>query len=677
MRVAGRLTTPKTPTTDNLFGRRVEDDYRWLETPTRARESWIHDQMERTDGALESLPDHGAIKARLQQLVTTVIGADQGERIPSEGIQVQWSREPGARYKLTRFDQESPAGVVVFDPNAWPTGETLGWNSLSPNGRYLAYAKVINGQDHGVLEIMDVASGKVKHRLRGANTLNPSVWAGQGDRLITSLPGYGDGLWSFDVSADRLDSRPLTPERLAVYGEVAEHNGYVLFTRDSRSHLQEEAVLVTPTGGRVSTDIPRGKMSFSAQGPQVYIQTTAGADDGRILRVDLDKVGEGSLQSHPVVPEKPGRRLLGFQALADGVAVSFMDQSMPGLAVYDAQGRLRHEIKSEQPGMFGELKTDAQGDLLYQWSTLTQPRVTRKLDLQTLETELVSQDQLPGFNPSDYTTERRWFTSEDGTRVPMTIAYRKDLKLDGGNPTHLHVYGGFATAQEADFKSTRVPFLEAGGICAIVHARGGNEMGEEWHDQATGLNRSKVHQDVEAAARFLTNEGYTSAQHLGLEGTSNGALVTGVAVTQHPELYDAAVAHVGLFDMARFERLGGGGWSPEYGTMRRPDQALGLLSWSPYHNVEEGVSYPAMLVSTGKHDNRVNPAHSYKFAARMQEVETPDRPVLLRVEENLGHGHGLTLDQFLDRQADSWAFLLSELTDSDSTQGAGSVHLEE
>lgn len=667
MRIAAcplKPNTPKRPQSETIFGQEVHDDYRWLENPTDEREAWIEQQKARTDCELDSYPHHQEIKDRLTALFQAGNAAYNGPIEKGPGYSMQWVREQGAQHsRLTRISADGQASEVVFDPDSWPKGETLAWARVSPDRQYLAYARALNGKDSGRLEVLDIGTGEVVRTLDGAKTTQAATWAQHDDKLYMSMKDGVPGFVSYDVSDNEIKQK--SAHWMAPYGEVAEHDGTVVFTTNSPAYLQENVVLLKKDGTEAIAPISTGRMSFSSKGANLFIQTTADAPDGKVLVTDLAQAESEGLAGKVLIPEKPGRRISQIQAVKDGVAVSYTDNYMPGLALYDLDGKVVKQVDFQEPGVVSNLRTDDAGNLKFDWSTLVQPTATKKLDLETGEVSTLKEAKLPGFNPDDYTVERKWFTSADGTRVPMTLAHKKGLKLDGENLAHIYVYGGFNTAIDPRFSTTRVPFLEAGGVYAIAHVRGGAELGENWHDQATGLNREKVYDDVAGAAKYLAQAGYTSARHLSLEGASNGGLVTGVAVTRNPELFDAAVAEVGLYDMVHYEQMGGQYWNQEYGTIGKENEATGLLSWSPYHNVKPGVKYPAVLVTTGKNDDRVNPAHSYKFAAALQDVETADHPVLLRVEDNLGHGHSATDAQWADRYADQWAFLLSELSDQD------------
>ncbi len=649
---------------DKIFDKEVRDDYRWLEKDQSTRDEWLNDQVVRTDCHLDAYPNHGAIKDRLLQAFKAQKGAYKGSMQQAEGYRFQWSRDEGAQYeRLVRYPGTSEKGDVIFDPGTWPKGETLGWSTTSPDKKFLAYGRVLNGMDVGRMEILDIATGEVTRKLEGTSSTLAPTWAGGDDKLYFSPRKDSDGFASYDVSEGAVKN--LAPNSLAPYGEIAEHNGNVLFTTFAEKAYDEKAIFVDAAGAVSEANIPTGQMSFSSRGTNVFIQTTADAPLGKVLMIDMSQTSGGAPVPKVVIPEEKGRKIDKVTALDDAVAISYSKNALPGLAVYDLEGKLVRDIPLDGPGALSHVKADAEGNLKYTWSTLAQPGITKSVNLETGEEKVVGEHKIPNFNPADFEVERKWYTSADGTKVPMTLAHKKGVELNGENPAHIYVYGGFRNGVEPQFSVSRIPFLEAGGVYAIAHVRGGDELGDEWHDQATGLNRTKVYDDVAGAAKFLAEAGYSSASHTSLEGASNGGLVTGVAITRNPELFDAAIAEVGLYDMTRYEELGGESWNQEYGSIKNEEEANGLLSWSPYQNVKDNVDYPAVLVTTGRHDDRVDPAHSFKFAAKLQEAQTSDRPVFLRVENSLGHGHGATDEQRADRYADQWSFLLSELTDVD------------
>lgn len=669
-------TCPVTPDTRRLNltfesnGVKAKDDYNWLETDNDNREVWLSDQTARTDCRLDSYPKHAEIKARLLELLEPekAGGTDKGyvsKRVPCDGFEVQYIREPNQRdFRIIRFaDEADQKGQVVQDPNTWPDGETLAWSQASPDRRYLAFAKRLNGKDEGEMAILDLKEQKTVLELKDIRTTQHAQWSEDGQKLYFRGPSSKDsGLSVFDGKTQSVTR--ISENTVSHYGEIAEHEGGVLFTSRGQKYGEEALRFIDPSGAEQKLSLPDGEMSFTQSGKNVFILTDGEAPNGKVLRADLEALSEGQPGVSEMIPNEPGRVIKKVARHGETLAVNYDLNGSPGVAFYDSEGEKLQDLRSEIPGAFSVLNVkDGWAEL--HWTSLIEKGVRKKLNLETGDVELIKKTEVPGFNSDDYTVERKWYKSEDGTSVPMTIAHKKGLKLDGQNPTHIYVYGGFNNSVYTGYQDTIVPFLEEGGVYAIAHVRGGNELGREWHEQAMGVNRHRVYEDVAGAAKFLSQEGYSSSDTLSIGGGSNGGLVTGVAVTRNPELFDAAVGDVGLYDMFRFEDLGGQYWKEEYGSISNSEEARSLMSWSPYHNVTEGKDYPAVLITTGKNDDRVNPAHSYKFAARMQDVESSEHPVYLRVDEHLGHGAGATPEEKADRYADQWAFLLSELTDGD------------
>ena len=665
MQLSSCPTTPISPRVPQRFeqsGVVYEDPFLSLETDSPQREEWIKGQNGHTRCALDASPRREAIKNRLLELFGSGETDYKSVRLPGDGFQLEWTRAKGqSSYVLHRWEGEK--STVVFDPNSWPKGQTVGAMKGSPDNRYLAYTRAINGMDVGRLEILDVKTGALVTTVDGMRVQDKPIWSGKDDKVFFSLKQGQPGFLSYDISDAKVEQKGA--RRLAYDGEIVERNGSLLYTSDAATYGNESLIFINPEGEQSTLPIPEGRASFASYGGNVFVKTNGQAPDGRVYRVAMDRLVNGQPLVSEVVPPVAGRNLGGVAALKDGLAVSYTENGMQGITVYGQDGKVLHQLSTSEPGVCSGLQATADGNLLFTWSTLAQPNVQKKLDVATGAVTVVAETQIPGYNPLDYQVKRKLYTSTDGTQVPISLVHKKGIELDGSNPGHIYVYGGFGTAIAPSFSADRVPFLEAGGVYAIAHVRGGGDLGEDWHNQATGLNRMKVYDDVAEAAKFMASEGYSDAKHLSVGGVSNGGLVSAVAATRNAGLFDAAVIGVGLTDMARFESLGGASWAQEYGSMKDPEQAKSLLSWSPYHNVHDNGSYPALLIHTGKTDDRVKPAHSYKFAARMQEVETPDHPVYLRVDEGQGHFSGNTNEARANTLADQWSFLLDELTDND------------
>jgi len=331
-------------------------------------------------------------------------------------------------------------------------------------------------------------------------------------------------------------------------------------------------------------------------------------------------------------------------------------------AVYDRQGRRENEITLPDPGTasgFGGQKQDT--SVFYVFSSFNTPPTIYRYDIPTRKTTLFRAPEIPGFRSADYESKEVFYKSKDGTRVPMFLTYKKGLKRDGKNPTLLYGYGGFNVTLNPYFNTTLIAWLEQGGVYAQANLRGGGEYGETWHQAGTRLHKQNVFDDCIAAAEWLIQQKYTSAERLAVQGGSNGGLLVGAVINQRPDLFRAAIPQVGVMDMLRFQKFtAGAAWVADYGSSDDETQFRYLLRYSPLHNIREGVKYPATLVTTSDHDDRVVPAHSFKYAATLQAKASHERPVLIRIETNSGHGSS-NLTKGLEETADIYAFLFYNL----------------
>ena len=350
----------------------------------------------------------------------------------------------------------------------------------------------------------------------------------------------------------------------------------------------------------------------------------------------------------------------GVTFAGDRIIASYMKDAATHSYVLE-NGQLR-EIPL--PGLGGAGFSGKRGEpwCFYSFSSFTTPGTIYKLDLETLESEVYSAPDT-AFDLSDYESVQVFFPSRDGTRIPMFLTFRKGLELDGNNPVYLYGYGGFNISLNPGFSAMRIPFLESGGIYAQVNLRGGGEYGEDWHQAGTKMNKQNVFDDFIGAAEWLIAEGYTSSSKIAIVGGSNGGLLVGACMTQRPELFAVAVPEVGVMDMLRYHKFTiGWNWAPDYGTSEdSPEMFRYLKGYSPLHNLREGTVYPATLVTTADHDDRVVPAHSFKFAATLQACNAGDRPQLIRIDSKAGHGGGKPLAKVLEEQADIYSFIMYNL----------------
>jgi prolyl oligopeptidase len=392
------------------------------------------------------------------------------------------------------------------------------------------------------------------------------------------------------------------------------------------------------------------------EGDKIYLYTNYGAPKGRIMTVDIRKPGINDWQE--LVPEQKNTLSIA-NVINRQLILTYKQDASDHVFIYGLDGQLHHEVKLPMVGSVDFSGKEKEPDCFYTFASFTMPGTIYRYDMAKNESTLYAQPNVK-FKQQDYESQQIFFNSKDGTRVPMFITYKKGLKRNGKNPVYLYGYGGFNIALGPGFSATRIPFLEQGGIYAQVNLRGGSEYGEEWHLAGTKMQKQNVFDDFISAAEYLINEGYTSKEKLAIVGGSNGGLLVGACMTQRPDLFKVAIPQVGVMDMLRYHKFTiGWNWASDYGTSDDSKEMFEYLKgYSPLHNLKPGTAYPATLVTTADHDDRVVPAHSFKFAATLQEYHKGPNPVLIRIDTKAGHGGGKPLAKVLEEQADIYSFIL-------------------
>jgi len=403
---------------------------------------------------------------------------------------------------------------------------------------------------------------------------------------------------------------------------------------------------------------------------QAYVLTNDGAPQYRLVKIDVANPAPQNWKE--IVPQQDGT-LQTFNIVGGRIVTSTLVKATSRISVYDLDGKKQSDIALPTLGTVDSINGDPDNPNLYlRFSSFNYPPTAMQYNVQSGENSVWGQLHVPGFNPQDYDMHQEWFTSKDGTRVPMFLVHKKGIVLDGSHPTYLTGYGGFNISITPVFTSTVVPWLENGGIVAVPNLRGGGEFGSAWHKAGMLDHKQNVFDDFEFAAQWLIDNKYTSPEHLGITGGSNGGLLMGAAVTQRPELFGAVVSHVPLLDMVRYDHFGIARlWDSEYGSASNPQQFAWLDAYSPYHNVKDGTAYPPTLFMSGAGDSRVDPLHARKMAARMQAASKSDNPILLREEANAGHGQGKPLAMVIEDATDELTFMAAHtgLTFGDKAQG--------
>ena len=680
-----QITYPTTKTVDqvdNFHGEDVKDPYRWLEDDVRTSEDvakWVEDQNKVTDSYLNTLPGREQIEKRLTKLWNyEKIGAPakHGDRYyfsKNDGLQNQ-----NVLYSMPTLDAEP---TVLIDPNKWSDDGTvaLSGTSFSDDGKYLAYGIQDGGSDWRTWRIMEIATKKVLEdkvewvKFSGASwtpdsrgffygrfdepkegeafqslNLNQKIYyhrvgtAQSEDVLVYQRPDHPD--WGFNIDVTE-DGRYMV---ITVWKGTDDK--YRVLYRD----LQEPFAMPLDLVSTFENDYT----FVGNDGPNFFFRTDLAASRGRVVAINIHKPDERT----EVIPETD-ETLRGVGIVGNMFVASYLKDAKSQVKLYKLSGEFVREV--EFPGIgtgggFGGKQSDT--ETFYSFSSFATPPSVYKYDMITGKSELFRQAKVD-FNPDDYTVSQVFYNSKDGTKVPMFLAHRKDVKLDGNNPTLLYGYGGFNIPLTPGFSTSRLAWIEMGGVFAMANLRGGGEYGEKWHKAGTKLQKQNVFDDFIAAGEWLIANKYTSKKKLAIQGGSNGGLLVGACITQRPDLYGAALPAVGVMDMLRFHKFTAGRyWVDDYGCADTDAAEFkALRAYSPYHNLKPGTAYPATMVTTADTDDRVVPGHSFKFAAALQAAQSGPNPTLIRIETRAGHGSGKPTAKIIEEYADMWAFLAKNL----------------
>ena len=670
--------TAKEEKTLDFFGTPVSDPYMWLENDTAANtEDWVNRQIALTSGYLDSIPFRQKIKDRFTELFNfEKVGApikagDYYFMFRNSGL------EPQGKY-FVRKGLEGPEEIFL-DVNALsPEGTTsVGLLGADDSNRYMAVSVNEAGSDWGRIEVFDIATKtKLTDRLEWVK-FSGATWYKDGffynrypaPEKGKELSGNNEYHMVYyhklgtDQNQDQLVYRD--NERPHMYNMIsATEDKKFLVLNAAPGTDGWEVWIKNPedTQGKFKplfTDISlHNSIIESTPEGQLLVQTDDGAPRYRLVQVDPANPAKENWKE--IVPQND-MMLQGVSTCGGKLFLSYLDRANTRIFVCNYDGSDRKEInmpdKTGSAGGFSGKRDEK--TCFYSFTSFTYPTSIYKYDIETGQSEEYYTIKVK-FEPSAYESKQVMYKSKDGTEVPMFIVHKKGLKLDGKNPTLLYSYGGFSVPMQPGFSSSRIILLENGGVFAMPCIRGGNEFGEEWHKGGMLQNKQNVFDDFIAAAEYLISEKYTCTEKLAINGGSNGGLLVGACMTQRPELFGVAMPEVGVLDMLRYHLFTvGKGWIPEYGCADSSKTAFDYLyKYSPYHNLKKGTNYPATMVFTADHDDRVVPAHSFKFAARLQEYHNGKEPVLIRIQKSAGHGAGMSTNQVIDSVADRYAFML-------------------
>ena len=657
---------------DDYFGTKVSDPYRWLENDTSAETAeWVKEENAVTFAYLKQIPCRTSIRARLDELLNY-----PRESAPNRaGNYYFFTRNTGLQNQDVIYVKEGLNGEesVFIDPNQFAEDGTVTFNivSFSKDNRYVAVSKSEAGSDWRQLIVYDIATRAATGDTLRWIKFSGASWYGQGfyySRYPEPLKGsdYSASNTFHTVCYHQLGDSQENDE--IVYRDEAHPNRYhwadmteddaylVLYIAEGTDGF--ECHYKKPGSAEAFHPLFTGFANKSSVvdhlNGKFYVRTNIDAPNYRLMSVDPESPEPDHWTD--LIPEK--KHLLQSVSSAGGqLFVNYLENAHSRIYRYDISGKETGEIPMPAEGSvygFGGRPDDSL--LFYTFSSFTFPGSIYSYNVRKGESELYYQAQL-SFNPNDYESKQVFYPSSDGTEISMFIVYKKGTEMDGNNPCLLYGYGGFNINLTPGFSSARLPWLENGGIFAMPNLRGGGEYGEEWHKAGMLLKKQNVFNDFIAAAEYLIREKYTSSDKLVISGRSNGGLLVGAVMTQRPDLMKVALPGVGVMDMLRYHQFTvGHGWVPEYGSSEEEEHFRNLLTYSPLHNLKEGVRYPATLVYTGDHDDRVVPAHSFKFAATLQKNQAGELPVLIRIETQAGHGAGKPMSKMLDEEADKLAF---------------------
>ena len=680
-----QITYPTTKTVDqvdNFHGEDVKDPYRWLEDDVRTSKDvakWVEDQNKVTDSYLKTLPGREQIEKRLTKLWNyEKIGtpSKHGERYyfsKNDGLQNQ-----NVLYSMPTLDAEP---TVLIDPNKWSADGTvaLSGTSFSDDGKYLAYGIQDGGSDWRTWRIMEIATQKVLEDKVEWVKFSDASWTPDSRGFFYGRfdePKEGEAFQSLNLNQKIYYHRVGTAqsEDVLVYQrpdhpdwgfniDVTEDGRYMVITvwkgtddkyRVLYRDLQEPFAMPLDLVSTFENDYT----FVGNDGPNFFFRTDLAASKGRVVAINIHKPDERT----EVIPETD-ETLRGVGIVGNMFVASYLKDAKTQVKLYKLNGDFVREVQFPGIGTgggFGGKQSDT--ETFYSFSSFATPPSVYKYDMITGESELFRQAKVD-FNPDDYTVSQVFYNSKDGTKVPMFLAHRKDVKLDGNNPTLLYGYGGFNIPLTPGFSTSRLAWIEMGGVFAMANLRGGGEYGEKWHKAGTKLQKQNVFDDFIAAGEWLIANKYTSKKKLAIQGGSNGGLLVGACMTQRPDLYGAALPAVGVMDMLRFHKFTAGRyWVDDYGCADTDAAEFkALRAYSPYHNLKPGTAYPATMVTTADTDDRVVPGHSFKFAAALQAAQSGSNPTLIRIETRAGHGSGKPTAKVIEEFADMWAFLAKNL----------------
>jgi prolyl oligopeptidase len=680
--------TRKEPIVENHFGVKVADPYRWLEDDNSAEtKAWVEAQNTVTFAYLESLPYRERIFARLKEL-----WAYERYGLPTkEGPWYVFSRISGQPdekqpivYRAKDVNAPPVRENVLIDPHEFDAAGTTAVAGLgfTRDGRHVAYGLSAGGSDWIEWRVRDVATAKDLPDVVKWSKFSGASWAPDGSGFYYSRyaepdPGaaksginqnqqvYFHRLGTPQSDDTLIYERPDQPDWIFNAGVTEDGRWLLLYQfegTEPKNRIFVRDLSAPDAPFRPLVDAFDAEYSVAGNdGTTFYVRTNNGAPRSRLVAIDLEKPAPPNWNT--VVPEPEGRDVLAnVTMVGDRFMAVIRTHAQEQARVYRRDGTLEREVPLPGIGSIGAFRGKrADAESYFAFTSFTYPTTIFRYELESGAVSVFKRPET-AFDPAGYETKQVFYASKDGTEVPMFLTYRKGIALDGSHPTYLYGYGGFDISMTPGYSAGIAGWLEMGGIYAVANIRGGGEYGRTWHDSGRLTSKQNVFDDFIAAAEYLIREKYTSTPKLAIGGGSNGGLLVGAVITQRPDLVAAALPAVGVLDMLRFHKFTiGAAWMSDYGDPGKKEDFEVLIKYSPLHNITPGTHYPATMITTGDHDDRVVPAHSFKFAAALQAAQAGPKPILIRIETSAGHGAGKPIDKVIQERADQWAFLAGTL----------------
>ncbi len=674
-------TSRRDDQTDTYHGIAVADPYRWLEDPNSDdTKAWVEAQNEVTFRYLQQIEQTEKIKARLTKLWNYERYSSPFKR----GGRYFYYKNDGLQNQSVLYTQPTleDEAKVLLDPNTLSEDGTVALRSISvsEDGQYLAYGLSASGSDWVEWKVRNIETGEDLEDHLKWSKFSGAAWTHDNQGFFYSRYDEPQAESQFEdvnyyqklfyhrlgtpQSEDQLIYERQDQKEWGFSGSVTDDGCYLVISvwqGTARKNLIFYKDLQDPNASVVElvSEFEAEYSLIDNEGTTFWFQTDLDAPKGRLIAIDISNPEKENWKE--ILPEAE-ETLQAISLLNNQFVADYLKDAYTTLKIYDLDGNFVRNV--DLPGIgsaggFGGKKDDT--DTFYSFTSYTVPSRIYRYDMTTGESTLFREAQV-AFDPSQYETSQVFYTSKDGTRVPMFITHKKGMKPNGQNPTLLYGYGGFSISLTPGFSVGNLVWLEMGGIYAVPNLRGGGEYGEDWHIAGTKTQKQNVFDDFIAAAEYLIENNYTSSDKLAIMGGSNGGLLVGACMTQRPDLFAAALPAVGVLDMLRFNQFTiGWAWESDYGSPQNEDEFKALQAYSPLHNLTEGTEYPATMITTADHDDRVVPAHSFKFAAALQAAHQGENPVLIRIETKAGHGAGKPTAKVIEEVADKWAFLTQAL----------------